>query len=197
MEAESNLRTLDLAHTQYKHAADLALAQRVQQREEAAMREVYDAIAGPLTSFARSCLGDPNDAADIVHETLLELWNRPERYQGRASLKSWLFAIARFKSIDRNRKSRRTVYTDQEPEIVDDAPSARDVLELSQNKVAVRAAVASLGDNHRRAVHMSFFENLTYREIAEVEGIPVGTIKTRILHAKKLLRHALHAHNTK
>jgi len=105
----------------------------------------------------------PHEASDIVHETMLEVWRRADRFQGRSSLKSWMFSIARNKSIDKNRKLSRLSYTDDVPEMA----------------------------AHRRMIHLAFYEDLSYREIAEIEGCPIGTVKTRILHAKKLLMRKL------
>ena len=69
--------------------------------------------------------------------------------------------------------------------------TAVDVLAISQEANTVREAVAQLKPEHRRAIHLSFFEDLTYKEIAEIEGCPEGTIKTRILYAKRNLQHIL------
>ena len=55
----------------------------------------------------------------------------------------------------------------------------------------MRECIARLSDTHRSAIHLAFYGELPYGEIAEIEGVPVGTIKTRILHAKRLLMHCL------
>ena len=111
--------------------------------------------------------------------------------KGRSSLKTWIFSIAKNKSIDRNRKSSRIDYTDENTDIEDVTLTAVDVLAISQEANTVREAVAQLKPEHRRAIHLSFFEDLTYKEIAEIEGCPEGTIKTRILYAKRNLQHIL------
>lgn len=174
-----------------KYSDDLALMEKVANRDESAMSEIYSRHSGPLTGFARRCLAHEADADDIVHETMMEVWRRPERYQGRSSLKSWMFAIARFKSYDRNRKSGRTVLTDLEDTRVCDEALPSDVLVVSQDAARVRAAMKCLSQPHQRALHLSFFQDMTYKEIAVVEDCPVGTIKTRILHAKRKLMHEL------
>lgn len=174
-----------------KYADDLAVMGRISDQDETAMSEIYSLYAGPLTGFVKRCLAHEADADDIVHETMLEIWRRPERYQGRSSLKSWMFAIARFKSYDRNRKSNRTVLTDiEDTRICEDAlPS--EALVASQDAKRVHKAMQALSKPHQRAIQLSFFEDMTYKDIAEIEGCPVGTIKTRILHAKRKLMHVL------
>ena len=158
---------------------------------KAAMKEIYSSYTPALHGFVRLYLADPHDVADIIHDTMLEIWRKADRFEGRSSLKTWIFSIAKNKSIDRNRKSSRIDYTDENTDIEDVTLTAVDVLAISQEANTVREAVAQLKPEHRRAIHLSFFEDLTYKEIAEIEGCPEGTIKTRILYAKRNLQHIL------
>ncbi len=167
--------------------ADMALVQRIAAGDKTAMRELYETHAGPLGSFVRNWLADPNQAADLVHETMLVVWKNAHKFEGRSSLKSWIFSIARNKSIDSNRKNSRMTYTDEVPETADDQMGADDLLAAAQNAAGLRAAMRELSENHRRVLHLAFFEDLKYHEIAEIEGCPTGTVKTRIMHAKKKL----------
>lgn len=159
--------------------------------DKAAMKDIYNSYRPALNGFVRLYLADPNDVADIIHDTMLEVWRKAERFEGRSSLKTWIFSIAKNKSIDRNRKSHRIDYADEDVDIEDTTLTAADVLEVSQEASAVREAVAKLKPEHRRAIHLSFFEDLTYKEIADIEDCPEGTIKTRILYAKRNLQHIL------
>lgn len=174
-----------------KYSDDLAIMKRIANRDESAMSEIYSRHSGPLTGFAKRCLAGESDADDIVHETMMEVWRRPERYQGRSSLKSWMFAIARFKSYDRNRKLGRTVLTDMEDTRICEDALPSEALMASQDAERVRSAMKLLSEPHQRALHLSFFQDMTYKEIAAVEDCPVGTIKTRILHAKRKLMNEL------
>jgi len=125
------------------------------------MNEIYKSHSPALSGFVRLYLANPNDVADIVHDTMLEVWRKADRFQGRSSLKTWIFSIAKNKAIDR-----------------------AELLAISQNAESVQNAISQLKPDHRRAIHLSFFEDLTYKEIAEIEGCPEGTIKTRILYEK-------------
>lgn len=170
---------------------DKALIAGVAQGNKGAMNEIYKAYAPALNGFIRLFLADPNDVADITHDTMLEVWRKADRFEGRSSLKTWIFSIAKNKSIDRNRKHARLKYSDEPIEIKDDALNAAELVNLSQKASTVRQAVAQLKPDHRRVIHLSFFEDLTYKEIAEIENCPVGTVKTRILYAKRSLQHIL------
>lgn len=151
------------------------------------MRTLYELHAGPLGSFVKNWLADPSQAADLVQETMLVVWRNAGKFEGRSSLKSWIFSIARNKSIDSNRRNSRMYYTDDVPEMEDEQVGAEDMMVAAQNAAALRKAMQDLPEKHRRVLHLAFFEDLKYDEIAKIEDCPVGTIKTRIMHAKKKL----------
>ena len=77
------------------------------------------------------------------------------------------------------------------PEAIDDSPDAASCLAAGQEAAHVRYCMDRLKDDHRSAIAMAFYEDMTYGQIAEVSGVPEGTIKTRIFHAKKLLLRCL------
>lgn len=170
---------------------ELKLTAQISSGDQSAMKQVYEAYSGPLQNFVKSWLADPHEAADIVHETMLEVWRRADRFQGRSSFKSWIFSIARYKAIDKNRKGSRMTYTDIEPEIEDDGISPSEALAASQQSEQILESIKTLSEAHQRVIHLAFYADMSYKEIAEIEDCPVGTVKTRILHAKKLLMRSL------
>ena len=168
-------------------AADRALARRIADGDDAALASVYTEHATALTRFVERWLGDPNDAADIVHETMLELWRRADRYAGRSSLRTFIFTIARNKAVDRNRKMGRLVYTEVADERVATEPDPASALSALEDSERLARAMEGLSDPHRRVLHLAFFEDLPYAEIARIENCPEGTVKSRVLHAKRKL----------
>lgn len=172
-------------------AKDLELVAKIVSGDQSAMKDVYETHSAALQSFVKSWLADPHEAADVVHETMLEVWRRADRFQGRSSLKSWMFSIARYKAIDKNRKGSRISYTDIEPEIVDETVTPSEALALTQEAAHIRECIATLSEAHQRVIHLAFYADMTYKEIAEIEDCPVGTVKTRVLHSKKLLMRRL------
>ena len=170
---------------------DLALMSRIAADDKTAMRDLYEAYSPNLTNFVKNWLYDPTQAADLVHETMLEVWRNAGRFEGRSSLKSWIFSIARNKSIDTNRRGARVTYTDEVPETIDSETSQEDFVLGVQNAKYLMAAMKELSDSHRRVLHLAFFEDMKYEDIAVIEDCPVGTVKTRILHAKKKLLYII------
>ena len=156
-----------------------------------AMRRLYEAYHASLSGFLRRRTRDDALVDDVVQETMLQVWKVADQYNGKSSPKTWIFAIANNKLTDRFRKLKRYTVTDDLPEVVDEASDPEAVVQNSQDAARVRHCLSQLKDQQRTAVELAFFQDLKYEEIAEVENAPVGTIKTRIFHAKKLLMRCL------
>jgi RNA polymerase sigma-70 factor (ECF subfamily) len=174
-------------------ADDATLLARIAQGDRVAMRALYDREAPAVRRYARSHGAGASEVEDVVQDVMLEVWRLPERYAGRSSLRAWLLGIARNKTIDKQRARWREIGIDEPDELgVPDSsadPEAAAAAALDADRV--RACLAKLKPAHRTAIHLAFFEGLDYADIAVVEDAPVGTIKTRIMHAKRLLMHCL------
>ena len=170
---------------------DAGLLARVEAGDKAAMKLLYDRHSDALYRFIKARIGDPFEAADVMQEVFIEIWRAAARFEARASPRTWIFGIARNKAVDRIRRSSRLVLAEPDATLPDEAPGPEFVAEAASDAERVRACVGRLSANHRSAVHLAFYRELSYGEIAEIEGVPVGTVKTRILHAKRLLMHCL------
>lgn len=156
-----------------------------------ALATLYRALEKPVYRFILSRLNDPFESADILHDVFMEVWRSASRFEGRSKVQTWIFGIAYRKVIDLHRKRKRVDVTDDIPDRADEAPGAEACLSAGQDADHVRHCLGTLKDDHRSAISLAFFDDLTYGEIAEVTGVPEGTIKTRIFHAKKLLLRCL------
>lgn len=171
---------------------DAELLAQVGRGDKIAMKALYDRHQAGLYRFIRSRIGDAFEAADVMQEAFLEVWRGSDRYQGNASVKTWIYGIARNKAVDRVRRGARVTLTDTPDETLpDDGPSALEVIEAASDAERLRVCLEKLAPAQKSAVRLAFYEDLSYPEVAEVEGVPVGTIKTRIHHAKKLLMRCL------
>jgi RNA polymerase sigma-70 factor, ECF subfamily len=171
--------------------SDESLIRSIERGDRVAMRRLYERHAGDLAAFVRSRLKDPVEAADVVQDTFLEVWTRAGRFQARSSVRAWIYSIARNKAVDRIRKLSRLVVSEPDDSVPDDAPDAVAVIENAQDARRVRKCLDDLSEAQRAAVTLAFYDDMTYREIAEVEGVSEGTVKTRVFHAKKLLMRCL------
>lgn len=170
---------------------DRILIARVATGDKSAMKRLYERHHGALTGFIHVRCEDHALAADIVQDAMLDVWRTAKAYRGGASVRTWIFTIARNKLVDRFRRGARLSFTDDLPETVDDAPDPEAVIVAAQDASRLRSCLAKLKEAQQSIVRLAFFEGLTYSEIAEVEGIPTGTVKTRIYYAKEALKRCL------
>ena len=166
---------------------DIALLARISNGDRTAMHALYNKMAPICQRFALTYVSDAVEVADVVQNAMLDVWKYAHRFDGRSSVRTWILAITRNKAIDHIRKNRRIVLSEADEQIPDDTPSPEVILAAAQESDKIRACVSALSASHRNAIHLAFFEELTYREVAEIENVPENTIKTRIHHAKKLL----------
>lgn len=171
-------------------AADLL--RRMAAGSEAALREFYQAFHTRVYGFALKRLRDPADAADVLNEVMLEAWRSASRFEGRSQVSTWLLGIAHHKIIDSLRRRKNQPQDELDPDLVeDDSPSAYEVIVGKQDAAQLRLCLEGLSDAHRLIVHLAFFEDLAYEEIARIADCPVGTVKTRMYHARRLLKRCL------
>lgn len=161
--------------------------------DKAAMRQLYERHNDAVYAFAMSRCGNSDLSSDCVHDTMLDVWRTAQRFAGQSSVKTWLFSIARNKLVDALRKRGRMSFVDEVPETADTAPDPEAAAIAASERQRLHTCLQGLKDVQRAAIRLAFLEDLTYPEIAEIEAVPVGTIKTRIFHAKQALMRCLQA----
>jgi RNA polymerase sigma-70 factor, ECF subfamily len=160
--------------------------------DQSALDAFYRAYEGRVYRFIRSKLNDSFDAADVLNEVMFEVWRNAGRFEGRSSVSTWVLGIAHHKTIDRFRRRKPGESVELDPEMAEgDTPDAVQTLSAAQDAEQVRRCVDQLSEAHRSVVHLAFFEDLPYGEIADIVGCPEGTVKTRMFHAKKALMKCL------
>lgn len=170
---------------------DRMLLGRVARGDKRAMHALYQRHHDPLFAFLRMRCDDDATASDAVQDAMLEVWLSAARFSGKSAVRTWIFAIGRNKLIDRVRKTSQLSYVDEVPDEADDAPDADTLITASQDASRLRACLDKLKKVQLAVIRLAFYDELTYGEIAEIEGIPQGTVKTRIFHAKQALMHCL------
>ena len=153
------------------------------------LRALHDAHGPALSRFLLRITGDYSFAEDVAQESLLRAWKRPEILeQSDESVRAWLFTVARNLVIDDRRSARHTreIVTDALPEI----PTV-DMTEKIFDTWVLSDALASLSLQHRQAVVSAYYLGDTVAEIARQEGVPEGTVKSRLHYALRALRLAL------
>jgi RNA polymerase sigma-70 factor (ECF subfamily) len=178
---------------------DVELLRRIAGGDVGAVAELYDRHAGMLLALALRILRDRAEAEDVVHDAFVLVGERAGQYvPERGAVGAWLVTLARNLSIDRTRRRERrgTIARDvlaHDPEARAAATPADPESQVARaaERERVRRALAKLPDVQRATLEIAFFEGLTYAEIAEREGVPLGTIKSRAARALAALREAL------
>ncbi|MDU9004364.1 RNA polymerase sigma factor [Sedimentitalea todarodis] len=156
-----------------------------------AMRALYIRYHEALYAFAISRCGNAELASDCVHDTMLDVWRTASRFSGKSTVKTWLFSIARNKLVDALRKRGKLTFVDVVPDSADPAPNPEAAAIAATEKARLHRCLEGLTVPQGSAIRLAFLEDLTYPEIADIEAVPVGTIKTRIFHAKQALMRCL------
>lgn len=167
------------------------LIPRIAGGDKDALAALYRALEKPVFRFIRSRLNDPFESADILHDVFMDVWRSAGRFEGRSKVQTWIMGIAYRKVIDLHRKRGRVDVTDDMPDTVDDAADTEACVAAGEEAEHVRHCLGTLKDEHRSAIALAFYDDMTYGEIAEATGVPEGTVKTRVFHAKKLLLRCL------
>ncbi|MDZ7851236.1 MAG: sigma-70 family RNA polymerase sigma factor [Halomonas sp.] len=160
-----------------------------------ALGEFYRRHQRRVYHFVLSKLNDPFTANDLLNDTMLEVWRSAERFQGRARVTTWLLGIAHHKVLDLWRQQGRRQSTELDETMIDESPGA-DVEALTlavRDKERLTQCMARLSTEHREILHLVFFEELNYEEISRIIDVPEGTVKSRVHHAKKLIKQHLTA----
>lgn len=169
-----------------------ALLARIANGSEAALKEFYLAFHGRVYAFALKRLNDAADAAEVLNEVMLEVWRHAERFEGRSKPLTWVLGIAHHKVMDQLRRRKSHDSDDDALERLEDPDSdVLGALSAAQDAAQVRRCLDELSDAQRTVVHLAYFEDLAYPEIAQIADCPVGTVKTRMFHAKQLLKRCL------
>jgi RNA polymerase sigma-70 factor (ECF subfamily) len=173
-------------------SSDATLVERLPfDRSGDELRELYRRYSGELFGFATSALGDRELAEEVVQDVFAQLWRHAGRYdKGRASVRTWLYSIARNRIIDAHRRAATRPKRAEEGSL-DAAAEIDSALDQAVLRWQVTAALARLSPAHREVIRLAHYGGLTMREIAERTGVPLGTVKSRTSYALRHLRLVL------
>ena len=159
--------------------------------EERAVRVLYARFARPVYTLGLRLLGSAESAEELTQDVFLAAWRKGSRFDSaRGRLSTWLMAVAHNLAVDRLRHDRGAgrpvlVLVDEVPE---GAPNEEE--DLLVDRETARQALAGLSPTERRLLSLAYFQGWTAREIAQADGIPLGTVKTRLRTALIKLRKA-------
>jgi RNA polymerase sigma-70 factor (ECF subfamily) len=161
---------------------------RIAAGDRRAFEELYEVYSRRVFRFMIRMVRDEARAEELVNDVLVEVWKSAGRFEGRSKPSTWIFGIAHHKGLNalRGRKFQLTELDEAHP-VADPVEGADAAVHRATLRKRVRTALDGLSHEHRAVVELTFFQGLSYPEIAEVVGCPTGTVKTRMFHAKKRL----------
>ena len=168
----------------------------VQEGDAAAFEVIYDRHGGPAFSLAYRMVADRAVAEDIAQEAFLSMWRSRVRYQReRGSVRTWVLGIVHHRTIDalrRNLVHERRRASAEGLEELHEARELTDVEAVRRDEArTVRAALEALPDNQCQVIELAYFGGFTHTEIAEMLGMPIGTVKGRMRLGLEKLRRGL------
>jgi RNA polymerase sigma-70 factor (ECF subfamily) len=182
-------------------APDEALIEWLVQGETRAFTELLTRYRDKVYQFARwSADSDESEAEDITQEVFLQVFRSARSYRGESKFRTWLYSLTR--NVCRQHAAKRKVrrmtsmdfsYNEEEwlQEVPDTSPSPLAQMEVKERQRLLRQAVERLGPIHRSVLLLRDWETLSYEEIAAVLDIPVGTVRSRLFHARAALAREL------
>jgi RNA polymerase sigma-70 factor (ECF subfamily) len=172
--------------------AEWTVVARIAAGERDALAELYAQHRGPLLGYLRALLQDRGLAEEVLQDTLLAAWTGAAGYGRRASVRVWLLGIARRRAHDTLRRHRiplaDAAVLDALPAL---DPDPESLALVGAERDALHAALWRLGPMHREVLVLNFVQELPYRDIATVLDVPIGTVMSRLHHAKRALRAEL------
>jgi RNA polymerase sigma factor (sigma-70 family) len=175
--------------------ADQRLMRSFAARDPDAADSIYRRFAGRIYGLGLVMLGSDAAAQDLVQDTFVKLWRSADRYdRSRGKLETWVLLMARSLAIDAIRRrvlEARSLERVDEPEEADEGPGPDDQVVILDLTERARRAMSSLPPEQRAALELAYLGGKTSAEISDLEGIPVGTAKTRIRAALLRLREVM------
>ena len=158
---------------------DAALLRKLSGADRDAFAQVYDRHAALVYGIAKRLLGNSAQAEDVTQSVFLQLWTRPSTFRG-GNFVAWLATVARNAAIDVLRGAEMRTREPQMPLELASPVDLDDEIAQRMLEGQVADALQALPPEQREPIERAYFEGLSYREVAEKLGMPLGTIKSRI-----------------
>lgn len=176
------------------HADELGvLLTRVARGDLAAYEAVYDRTAGQVLGIVLAVLRDPAQSEEVAQEVLLDVWRSASRFDAdRGSAGAWLATLAHRRAVDRVRSEQKAA--ERELRVASSTVAYDEVTEAVEARLdreRVRRCLSSLTELQRESVTLAYYGGYTYREVADLLGVAVGTVKTRMRDGLIRLRDCL------
>lgn len=169
-----------------------ALLSSIARGDKRAFEELYVRHCIRVHRLLERMMGNRAMAEEVLNEVFLAVWQSAGRYEGRSEPLTWLLSIAHNKAVSGMRRRRDANASLDEAAEIEDATDTPDVIVQKEDKGAImRHCINALSLDHRTILDLVYYQERSISEAAEILGIPEGTVKTRVFHARKKLSELL------
>jgi RNA polymerase sigma-70 factor (ECF subfamily) len=170
---------------------EACLLARITGGDREAFEELYRIYHPRLTRFLINLIRRPQLVEEVLNDTLMVVWERPDSFNGESKLSTWIFAIAYRKAMKAVRRQDEPIEDFQAERRPSLAAGPEESVAQSRTHALLIRAMGELSADHRAVVDLTYFHEMGYREIAGILNCPVDTVKTRMFHARRHLRRRL------
>jgi RNA polymerase sigma-70 factor (ECF subfamily) len=173
---------------------DELLLQSIAGGDKHAMRVLFQRHQVRIYRFVLRIVGNASLAEDIVNEVFLVVWRSAGRFKAESQVTTWLLAIARHKAISALRRRAEAQLDDHTAASIadpQDDPETR--MDKEDRSEIIQKCLTRLSPSHREIIDLVYYHGKLIREVAQIVGVPEGTVKTRMFHARKHLSKMLTA----
>ena len=171
---------------------DEALVAAIAQGDRRAMQVLFGRHQVKVYRFLVRMTGDAAMADDLVSECFFEVWRKAASFEGRSQVSTWLLGIARFKALSAARRRTEDQLDEFAAETIEDeSDNPETVLAKQDTGAIIRNCLSQLSADHREIIDLVYYHEKSVEEVAEVVGIPCGTVKTRMFYARKRMAELL------
>ena len=167
------------------------LLERIKAHDVDAFERLYRMYQPRLARFLINLVKRPQLVEEVLDDTMMVVWQTAGSFRGTSKLSTWVFAIAYRKALKARSRWPDPVEDAGQDLRVSNDPLPDAELERSRIHDALTGAMSTLSAEQRAVVDLTYFHGLGYRDIAEILGCPVDTVKTRMFHARRRLKEAL------
>jgi RNA polymerase sigma-70 factor (ECF subfamily) len=167
------------------------LIARISTGDLRAFEQLYRIYHPRLTRFLTTILRHAHLVEEAVSDTLMVVWRKPDAFNGTSKVSTWIFAIAYRTALKARSRYQEPAEDPQADQRASPDAGPEQALDQRQAQDALAQAMGELSPEHRAVVDLTYFHDAGYREIAEILDCPVGTVKSRMLYARRRLRDVL------
>jgi len=172
------------------NSSDESLMALIVSGDHQAFAELVERHSKMFFAAAYRVCGNPVEAEDIVQDSFLKLWSKPQSFDATKGVKftTWFYRVVSNVAIDAARKKKPQVGTDIVDLMSDPSAAADDVMVVSEQQAALESAIQELPERQKMALNLCFYEGLSNKEAAEILGVGVKAVESLLMRAKKALK---------